>query len=428
MANTEILKKNTDVLNKKTDVLKGDGTIEDPNAIKKKAKLWKIPLFIILIALLVAGGYVAYVFLTYSRIPDNQDLPIGGTALDQPTTNTEYTIVTYNIGFGAYTSDFTFFMDEGKESRAKSEASVIECVEGTADKTLEYNPDFVLFQEVDTDSTRSYHVDESKLIFTKFNGVGSYDNVFAQNYHSAYLMYPITKPHGASNSGLVTESRFDITSSLRRSLPIATGFKKILDLDRCYDISRIPVANGKELILINQHLSAYGTDAAQGNAQLEMLFADMKAEYDKGNYVICGGDFNHDFTTDSKEYFNPGTDKSYSWCNPFPDDIIPAGFSKCTSYAEGMVSTTRYTNIPYDPEKSFTVILDGFIVSDNVKCNYVQNIDAGYQYTDHNPVVMKFELVGDDIPQGNVEQEGAEQEAAEQEAADVHTTTDSKEQ
>ena len=60
--------------------------------------------------------------------------------------------------------------------------------------------------------------------------------------------------------------------------------------------SRIPVEDGKELILIDQHLSAYGTDAAQGNAQLEMLFADMKAEYDKGNYVICGGDFNHDFT------------------------------------------------------------------------------------------------------------------------------------
>lgn len=428
MANTEILKKNTDVLNKKTDVLKGDGTIEDPNARKKKAKLWKIPLLIILLIVLVAGGYVAYVFLTYSRIPDNQELSVGGTAMEQPAVNTEYTIVTYNIGFGAYTSDFTFFMDEGKESRAKSKDSVIQCVDGTSDKALEYNPDFVFFQEVDTDSTRSFHVDESKQIITKFNAVDSYDNVFAQNYHSAYLMYPITKPHGASNSGLLTESRFDIESSLRRSLPIANGFKKILDLDRCYDISRIPVANGKELVLINQHLSAYGTDAAQGNAQLEMLLADMKAEYDKGNYVICGGDFNHDFTTTSKEYFNPGTDKSYSWCNPFPDDIIPAGFKKCTEYAEGMVSTTRYTNIPYDPAKSFTVILDGFIVSDNVKCNYVQNIDTGYQYTDHNPVVMKFELI-DEASAASTEQENGETQATEEGTTDeTHTSTDSKQE
>ena len=117
----------------------------------------------------------------------------------------------------------------------------------------------------------------------------------------------------------------------------------------------------------------------------------MKAEYDKENYVICGGDFNHDFTSDSKEYFNPGTDKTYSWCYPFPAEVIPEGFSRCIDYTEGMTATSRYTNEPYN-ENSFVVILDGFIVSDNVDCTYVQNIDTGYQCTDHNPVLMKFLL------------------------------------
>ena len=359
----------------------------------KKLKWWKVLLLIILLAILVAGGYVAYVFLTYSRIEDNLVLQPEGSVTEAAKTGEEYTIVTYNVGFGAYTPDFTFFMDEGTESRAESKESVEKCINGCADITLSYDPDFVLFQEVDIGSTRSYQVEQRNLINQKFAAAGDYDNVFAQNYHSAYLMYPITEPHGASNSGILTESRFDITSALRRSLPIATGVKKILDLDRCYSISRIPVEDGKVLVLINQHLSAYGTDAAQGNAQLEMLFTDMKAEYEKGNYVICGGDFNHDFTTDSKEYFNPGTDRSYSWCEPFPDDIIPQGFTKCTDYADGMISTTRYTDVPYSAD-SFTVILDGFIVSDNVKCTYVQNIDKQYQYTDHNPVVMKFILGG----------------------------------
>ncbi|MBO4864348.1 MAG: endonuclease/exonuclease/phosphatase family protein [Eubacterium sp.] len=348
-------------------------------------------LWVILLAILVAGGYVAYVFLTYSRIPDNQTLEVNGSATENAKVGEEYTVVSYNLGFGAYTADFTFFMDGGNESRARSKDSVINCINNTADIALSYNPDFVLFQEVDTDSTRSHHVDQSVLVNDKFAAAGSYDNVFAQNYHSAYLMYPIQEPHGASNSGILTESRFDITSSLRRSLPIATGFKKILDLDRCYDISRIPVEDGKELILINLHLSAYGTDASQGNAQLEMLFDDMKKEYDKGNYVIAGGDFNHDFTGDAKEYFNPGTDADYTWCQPFPDAIIPDGFIKVDNYAEGMVASTRNTNIPYSPE-SFTVILDGFLVSDNITVNYVQNIDKGFEFTDHNPVVMKFEL------------------------------------
>ena len=358
---------------------------------KRRGLWWKIPVAVLLALFLVVGGYVAYVFIDYDRIEDNKALEVKGGAVETAAVGREYTVVSYNIGFGAYTADYTFFMDGGKESRARSEESVIECVDGTVKTALSFGPDFALFQEVDTNATRSFHVDQEERIIGLFGNAGSFDSVFAQNYHSAYLMYPILEPHGASESGLLTMSRANVTSSLRRSLPIAAGVKKILDLDRCYSVSRIPVDNGKELVLVNLHTSAYGTDATQGDAQLEMLFADLKAEYDKGNYVVCGGDFNHDFTGASREYFNPGTDKIFSWCQPFPAQLIPDGFKRCTDYADGMVSTSRNTDIPYS-EESFVVILDGFIVSDNVTCGYVQNVDTGYKYADHNPVVMKFTL------------------------------------
>ena len=354
-------------------------------------KMLKVILAVCLVILLAVVVYLAYVFLTYSRIEDNLPLTVEGTAEETAQTNTEYRIISYNAGFGAYTADFTFFMDEGKESRARSKESVESCISSIADTALEMSPDITLFQELDTDADRSWHVEETQIVKNAFAQRGNYDTVFAQNYHSAYLMYPLNEPHGASDAGLLTVSRFTVTSSLRRSLPIATNVKKFLDLDRCYSISRIPVQNQKELIVINTHLSAYGTDAEQGNQQLEMLFADMKAEYDKGNYVICGGDFNHDFTGSSREYFNSGTDKEYSWCHPFPAEVIPEGFSRCMDYTESMTATSRYTNEPYN-ENSFVVILDGFIISDNVDCTYVQNIDTGYQYTDHNPVLMKFML------------------------------------
>lgn len=353
---------------------------------------WKIiPAGLLIIALLAVIAYVAFVFLTYSRIEDNVELEVQGKAEEAARTGREYTAVTYNIGFGAYTADFTFFMDGGKESRARSKESVLECVDGTAQTALSFDPDLVFFQEVDTDSTRSWHVDESQIITGMFDKAGKWDSVFAQNYHSAYLMYPFSCPHGKSNSGLLTQSRLDMTSSLRRSLPVSTGFRKILDLDRCYNYSRIPVENGRELIIFNVHLSAYGTDAAQGNAQLQMLFEDMQREYKQGNYVLCAGDFNHDFTGDSNKYFNPESTESYSWCSPFPDQIIPDGFTKCTNYTEGMMHTSRYTNIPYS-EDSLVFILDGFIISDNIECTFVQNMETGYQYSDHNPVLMKFIL------------------------------------
>jgi endonuclease/exonuclease/phosphatase family metal-dependent hydrolase len=354
-------------------------------------KLWMILPLLLILVLVIVGGYAAYVFLTYSRIEDKLSLEPAGSAAQAAQTGREYTIVSWNAGFGAYTADFTFFMDGGKESRARSKESVLECVNGSAQTALSFEPDLVLFQEVDTDSTRSWHVDQKELIRSAFGEKGNWDSVFAPNYHSAYLMYPLTKPHGKSNSGILTMSKMDITSSLRRSLPIATGFKKLLDLDRCYNYSRIPVENGKELVVFNAHLSAYGTDASQGNSQLQMMFDDMQREYEKGNYVLCAGDFNHDFTCDSIEYFNPGSGESFSWCAPFPDDIIPEGFIKCADYAEGMVPSTRNTDIPYS-EDSFVVILDGFIVSDNIEYTYVQNVDEGFQYTDHNPVVLKFIL------------------------------------
>ena len=357
----------------------------------KKSSKWnffKILLIIVLILIAVVLSYVAYVFLTYHRIADNQTLEVSDVAAASPKTGEEYTAVTYNIGFGAYTPDFTFFMDEGKQSRAASKESVISCVEGCGQTALEFEPDLVMFQEVDTGSTRSYQVEQSEILRQMFRDDSS---VFAVNYHSAYLMYPLLEPHGASNSGILTESAFSVSSALRRSLPIATSMKKFLDLDRCYSISRIPMENGKELVVFNTHLSAYGTSAAQGNAQLEMLFADMQKEYEAGNYVICGGDFNHDFTLTSRKDFNPDSDKTYTWCEPFPDEALPEGFFKCVDYTEGLIPTTRYTNIPYS-EDSFTVILDGFVVSDNVECTYVQNIDTGFQYSDHNPVVMRFVL------------------------------------
>ncbi|MBR4544682.1 MAG: endonuclease/exonuclease/phosphatase family protein [Oscillibacter sp.] len=347
-----------------------------------------MPLCIVAALLCMVGVYAAYVFLSYSRIPDLQELSIDGTAAVPALLDTEYTAVSYNVGFGAYTPEFTFFMDGGSESWAASKDSVIACVQGSADTALSLDPDLVLFQEVDTDSTRSYHVNEADIIHSAFP---DFDSVAAVNYHSPFLMYPLLQPHGASNSCLLTESVFDITSAIRRSLPISTGLKKLIDLDRCYSIARIPVENGKELVVINAHLSAYGTDAAQGEAQLEMLFADMAAEYEKGNYVLCGGDFNHDFPGYSREELNPGTDEIFSWCQPLPEELLPDGFSLCADYAEGLVASTRNTNIPYSAD-SFTVVLDGFIISDNVLCTYTQVVDTGFQYSDHNPVVLRFVL------------------------------------
>jgi len=353
-------------------------------------KVFKIVGIAVLAIVVIVIGYLLYVILSYKRIPDNQSEITEEIASDNKAlTGKIYTVATQNCGFGAYSPEFTFFMDGGKESRGRSKEEVISNIDKAAETLMSYNPDFIFLQEVDTDSDRSYHVNQKEQLVGFFPG---FCNVFTYNYRSAYLMFPPTDPHGASESGLLTLSRIGITSSLRRSIKVSDGFGKYLDLDRCYCVSRIPVENGKELVLYNLHTSAYGGSDEVRTSQITQILQDMLSEFKKGNYCVCGGDFNHDFTGDSTLIFNNSSDSEYDWAMPFPEELIPEGLSRCIKYEDGnMVATCRNCDVPYGPDcKVF--IVDGFIVSDNVSVESVRNIDADFAYSDHNPVVMSFSL------------------------------------
>ncbi len=344
----------------------------------------------LLLIILAALIYVCYVVFSYSRIEDGLVLDVTDNgAADSVKTGEVYTIVTQNLGFGAYTPDFTFFMDGGTESRAKSAESVRNCLRLAAEKVESFSPDFILFQETDTDSTRSYHINQRELLESHFS---SMNGVFAVNYHSAYLMYPLLEPHGASNSGMLTLSRYKITSAVRRKFPISTSFSKFLDLDRCYSVSRIPVDGGREFVIYNVHMSAYGGSDEIRSAQMNMLFEDMRAEYEAGNWCVCGGDFNHDFTGDSNDRLNGGGEAGFEWAQPFPAELLPDCITRCTDYPDGeYYPSCRNCDIPY-VEGNFTIIVDGFLVSKNVEAVSVRNIYTGFEYSDHGPVVLEFKL------------------------------------
>ena len=334
--------------------------------------------------------YVLYVVISYNRIADQQALePTGDASAEYAELGRTYTVVTQNCGFGAYSPDFTFFMDGGTESWAKSEQDAIANIDMATKEVLSFAPDFVLLQEVDTDSTRSYHIDQRAQIAAYFPG---FTQVFAVNYDSPFLAYPFTQPHGASNSGLLTFSNTTITSALRRSLTISEGLNKFLDLDRCYSVSRIPTNDGKELVLYNVHTSAYADSDEIRTSQLTQLTQDMLEEYKKGNYCICGGDFNHDFTGDSTLIFDGTKKVEFGWAQPFPAELLPDGISRCIDYNdEEPIPTCRNSDVPYGPDCQ-VFIVDGFLVSDNVSVTALHNIDTGFAYSDHNPVVLQFEL------------------------------------
>lgn len=276
---------------------------------------------LVLLALLILVVlYVVYVLASYHRIGDQSLSVMHCSAIapapmeDAVETGTVYRVTSANVGFGAYSADYSFFMDGGRESRARSRQAVDENMRGIVAFVEALSPDFALFQEVDTDGTRSWHIDETAYLDDALNGP-EFDEVFAQNYDSPYLFYPLIQPHGANQSGIVTLSRHPIASAARRELPVESGFMKLLDLDRCYSVSRIP------------------------------------------------------------------------------EGTIPAGLTLVAPFDEtAPAASCRTASEPYSIETTFRLTVDGFLVSDNVEVVDSAVLDAGFLYSDHNPVWMDFKL------------------------------------
>lgn len=337
----------------------------------------------------VVLAYVGYVFAAYDRLEDNLDLSVENNVQALTETGVPYTLVSYNVGFGAYSADYSFFMDGGTESRAYSEQAVRDNLSGAMGAVADLHPDFVFLQEVDRDATRSYHVDETALVKEALEGLSS---SFAQNYDSPYLFWPLLEPHGASQSGILTFASRRVDGAVRRSLPIAEGVSKLIDLDRCYSVSSLPVDNGRTLRLYNVHLSAYLTDGEVAVRQLTMLLEDMRQAYEAGDYVICGGDFNKDLLGDSAAVFGvSGNDAS--WAVPFPEKLVPEGITLVPPLEEDApVPSCRNADAPYTPGTTFVLTVDGFLVSDNVEVRRAWTVDTGFAWSDHNPAALSFVL------------------------------------
>ena len=62
--------------------------------------------------------------------------------------------------------------------------------------------------------------------------------------------------------------------------------------------------------------------------------------------------------------------------------------------AENLVPSCRNADRAYAPGESFVLTVDGFLVSENVEITALETVDAGFEFSDHNPVSMRFVLVG----------------------------------
>jgi len=336
--------------------------------------------------LILAGAFL--LFLLYATVDDYRPHKIFEQSLDgEPnilSDSMHLKLMTWNIGYAGLDASMDFFYDGGKQMRPDKEG-VVSNMEGITSTLAPYMGfDFIMLQEVDQNSKRSYHINEYQAIKDQFK---DYHSSFGKNYDVRFVPIPVTEPMGRVNSGLMTLSSQGPSSVVRHSFPGNYNWPmKLFMLDRCFLVNRYQVDNQKELVLINTHNSAYD-DGSIRKEQMSFLRAYLLSEYEKGNYVIVGGDWNqtpfglepelpsHHFDTENLTY----VEENY----PAP------GWN--WAYDASLPTNRRVAN-PYDRSSSLTTVIDYFLASPNVALSEVKTIDLDFEFSDHQPVQIQASL------------------------------------
>ncbi len=348
-------------------------------------KLLKSLLWLIIVLILAFVFFVGYISINdYS--PDSETLVFKN---DNQTTSTlsdsmELSFLSWNLGYCGLNKEMDFFYSGGTKVYPESKV-VFKNIQGVKDEIKKMpKVDFMLFQEVDKSSTRSYFTNQADTLCNMFK---DYHADFGTNYLVPYVPIPIFKPMGAVNSGLLTLGKYVPQQSVRHSYIGNFAWpKSLFMLDRCFLVNRYNLNNGKYLLIINTHNSAYD-DGGLRIAQMKQIKKFVTKEYDKGNYIIVGGDWNQ-----CAPDFKPDFDKDIMDNNSRLDissDLMPKGW---TWFYDNKQPTNRRDSTSYTVGETLTTVIDFFLLSPNVKGLEIHNISNGFKYSDHQPLLAKVQL------------------------------------
>ena len=299
-------------------------------------------------------------------------------------------VLTWNIGYAGLDKEMDFFKDGGTKVFT-TEVNCNENVSRIEDFLVSNDTiDFIFIQEIDKNSKRSYRINEYEDIAKKLPG---YNPFFAMNYDVFFVPAPPTEPYGKVVSGIATYSKYMPESSSRYSLPGDFGFPvQLFYLDRCFMVSRYKLEGGKELVLINTHNEAFDAGGKIRKAQMEKLKQFVLNEYNSGNYLIAGGDWNQ-YPPDFKPAFS--VNKSFTgqiggyYLMGIESDFMPREWKWIY---DPSTPSFRTLLTAYDPATTPTSVCDIFLLSPNIESVAVKCHDLGFANSDHNPVIISVRL------------------------------------
>lgn len=339
-----------------------------------------------LLILLILPGGILVLFLIYSSI--NEYKPPGEISLldfcepDTLYVDSTYSVMIWNIGYGGLGENMDFFYDGGKMVRDTRE-NVRNNMDAITTR-IERNDtiDFFLLQEVDFTSKRSFHTQQYERIGNLLSGYFGFSGI---NYKVDFVPVPLKDPLGKVFSGIVTFTRFQPEFVHRYGFTANYSWPtRLFMVRRCFLVSRYPVNNDTEFVLVNLHNSAYDDGSLRAD-QLSILETFAREEFSKGNYVLMGGDWNQ-----SPDGFSPKFNQPFDTLNV---SYLPENFlTDWYRYYSDSVPSNRRIITPYSRGETPVTVIDYYIASPNLELSDIKCSDLLFRNSDHHPVTATIQF------------------------------------
>lgn len=349
-------------------------------------KVIRIVLVLILVPVMTLSAFLVYITLTDYKPEPIVVLERSETMADSSLTQKSLSLISWNLGYAGLGNEMDFFYDGGSRVRDTYDNTLTNLQEILGFLKSSDSLPFWFLQEIDLDSDRTYNLDQMELVK---NTLPSYYATFALNYKVPFVPLPPANPMGKVTSGMATLSDFKASESLRVAYPLITSWPdRLFLLDRCFILNRYLLADGRSLCLINTHNTAFIYDTVLRRKELETIKKVMLHEYNQGNFVVAGGDWNQEPPSFHPDAFFGGHRFGLTQVQ-MPENFLPNTWQWVY---DNTLPTNRRVDTPYTKGETMTSTIDYLVFSPSITVETVRAIDLNFAHSDHNPIYVRFKL------------------------------------
>lgn len=332
---------------------------------------------------LLALALVAYlgVFVFANRGTKPKAGPI--TPISAPTGLAEasdrLSVLTWNIGYASLGKDADLITDNGRSVRALCANEIGAAAEGIANWLATRSADVMCVQENAEAGFLTRKVPVRRIID---HALPNRQNLFWSDMKSVFVPRILKLNHGMS-----------VHSRIR----LAQCRAELLPQDKIYHLGVLKKHYGvlinrlkredcaQDWVVMNIHLSAFDDGGRTRLSQVRRVIEIAQKAHETGDFVVIAGDWN--MRLSATEFAHQTAKEDLFWVRDFPHDLLPQGWRVV---ADKETPTVRTLSAAFQPDHSYTTIVDGFVISPNVDLVQVSTAPMGFEWTDHHPVEAQF--------------------------------------